>query len=97
MTRAEVVQTLGEPESRIYKLPDDAQEVWIYWFGQGLDPNPWNVVVGVIAILGIVAATSKGGGLHSYGPSEFSGDFGVRVLFDADAGVVRQVHITPPQ
>ena len=97
MTREEVVQTLGEPETRIYKLPDDAQEVWIYWFGQGLDPNPWNVVVGVIAILGIVAATSKGGGLHSYDPSEFSGDFGVRVLFDADAGVVRQVHITPPQ
>jgi hypothetical protein len=97
MTRAEVVQTLGEPETRIYKLPEDAQEVWIYWYGQGLDPDPWNVVVGIVAILGIVIATSNGGGLHSFGPSEFSENFGVRVLFNAEDGVVQQVYVTPPQ
>jgi len=99
MTRADVNHNLGEPDTRVYNLHDGAEEVWDYRCGQDLHPNPLKVVLGVVVILGLVAlAVAMRGNIPSFGDSsKREGNYGVRVHFDGEAGVVQRVIVTPPQ
>ena len=94
MTRAEVLRTLGEPDTREYLLADEAGEVWRYSYRQGLDPNPWKVLIGVAALTAYVALTiaTCWRTLPSWSePDQQPYSWDVRVIFDPESGCVRRV------
>jgi hypothetical protein len=94
MTRKDVLRTLGEPDGREVRSGKEPVEIWNYKYGQGLDPDPGRLLVGVIAFIGVVAlafATCSSGSLASLAPQD---DYcGLQIEFEAKDGLVQGISL----